>query len=131
MNEALYQALIARLKTVSGLPKLQVENTVAKANGEFTRATLIRTRPQQLSVGVNGRDLHVGLMQVDIFVPVNTGTSQANTIADSVIAAFPRGLTLNAGDNRVHIRTAYRETASRLNDQFHQVPVVVEWQLVL
>lgn len=131
MNEAIYQALVAQLKTVAGLPTLQLENTVIQPKGAFTRATLIRARPSQLTVGATGKDLHGGLFQVDIFVPVNTGTTSANALADQIIAAFPRGTALVAGSAIVHVRIAYRETAGRMNDQFHQVPVVVEWQAIV
>jgi hypothetical protein len=133
VNEAIYQALITKLKTVPGLPPLQLENTLAKVSDKtaFSRATLIRTRPQQLTMGVTGSDLHAGLLQVDLFVPLNTGTTAVNTLADAVIAAFPRGTTLPVGARQVRIRMAYRETAGRMNDQFHQVPVVVEWQSVI
>ena len=130
MNEAVYQALVTQLKTVAGLPTLQLENTVVQAKGSFMRATLIRSRPEQLTVGASGRDLHGGLFQVDIFVPVNTGTTAANVLADKVIDAFPRGLAFNLDGVQMYVRIAYRETAGRINDQFHQVPVVVEWQAI-
>lgn len=129
MNQALYDLLVDRLRTVPNLPPLQTENTnIDPAGKAFSRATLIRTRPTQLSLGTTGQDLHSGLLQVDLYVPVGAGTSIPNTVADAVIAAFPRGLTLTAEDIRVHVRQSYRETGGRgLNDKFHAVPVAIEW----
>lgn len=130
MNQATYDALVTRLKTVSGLYPLLEENQVAQAKTAMTRATLIRSRPEQISVGVTGRDLHSALFQVDLLVPANTGTTAVNALADLIIAAFPRGLILTVGSKWLHIITSYRETAGRLNDQYHQVPVVIEVKLV-
>lgn len=130
MNQQIQDALIAQLKLVTGLPVLQEENTVMTPKGNFARATLIRSRPSQLTVGTTGQNLHRGLLQVDLFVPVNTGTTAVNVLADAVIEAFPRGLVLASGDLVVHCVIAYRDTSRRLNDQFHQVPVVVEWQVI-
>jgi hypothetical protein len=125
-SEAIYQALITRLKTVSDLPPLQLENTVIQARSSFSRATLMRPRPATLTIGITGKDLHQDIMQVDIFHAVNTGTEAAASLADAVIAAFPRGLELTAGDTIIHIRKSFRETAVRLNDQLHNTPVVIE-----
>lgn len=130
MNEAAYIALVTRLSTVTGLYPLLKENQVLQAKGSFSRATLIRSRPNQLTVGVTGRDLHRALFQIDLMVPVNTGTTTVNSLADAVISMFPRGLELTAGSRVLHIITSYRETAGRVNDQYHSVPVIVEVALV-
>lgn len=128
MNQTLYDLLIERLQTVAELPALQLENTNIDPQGKaFSRATLIRTRPSQGSVGASGRDRHSGLLQVDLFVPLGTGTTAANAIADEVISTFPRGLTLTSGALNLHVVRAYRETGGRLLDKFHQVPVSIEW----
>ena len=126
MNQAIYDALVIRLQTVPGLYPLLKENQVIQAKSSMARATLIRSRPAQLSVGVTGKDLHRALFQVDLFVPVNTDTTAVNALADAVISIFPRGLMLSIGSRWLHIITSYRETAGRLNDQLHQVPVVIE-----
>jgi hypothetical protein len=130
-TESIYQALITQLKTVTGLPPLQTENTTMQAKGSFSRATVIRSRPDTLTVGVTGRDLHTAILQVDVFVPLNIGSEAANALADAVIAAFPRGLELTADGDVIHIIKAYRATALRLNDAFHHIPVSVEHRVVI
>ena len=132
MNELVYSTLVTRLLTVAGIFPLLKENQVLTAKGPFSRATLIRSRPDQLSVGITGRDLHRALLQVDLLVPVNTGTALSNSLADAVIAMFPRGLQLVAGSRILHIITSYRETGNRsTNDQYHITPVVIEVNLVV
>lgn len=131
-EQQLYDALVTQLETVTGLPQLQKENTriILKGEQPYVRATLIRARPTQLTIGTTGRDLHQGIFQVSVFVATDTGTTAVNGLADSIIAAFPRGLQLGPGIEKIRIRQAYRDTALRLNDQFHQVPVSIEWALL-
>lgn len=131
-DQQMYAALVAQLQTVDGLPKLQTENTGIILEGEtvFVRATNLYTRPSQLTVGATGRDLHQGIFQVDVFVPTDIGTTTANGLVEKIISAFPRGLQLGSGVEKIRIRMVYRSTALRLNDQFHQVPVSIEWAAI-
>lgn len=130
-NQLIYDLLVTRLRTVAGLLPLQLENTSNDTSKPFSRATLIRTKPEPASLGRNGQDIHSGSLLVDLYTPTNTGTTTVNALADAVIAAFPRGLRLTSGAIKLRIMTAYRETGGREFDKFHNAPVVVEWTLVL
>lgn len=130
-SEAVYATLVEQLETVSNLFPLTKENEVATVKKAFSRAKLVRSRPSQLTVGIGGRDLHALAFVVDLFVPVNTGTTDVGAMADAVLMKFIRGTTLYTSVGQaIHIITSYRDTANRLNDQFHQVSVIVEVSLV-
>jgi hypothetical protein len=131
MNALIDAALIGQLKTTTNLPPLQEENQAHLAKGTFVRAKMIKATPDALTIGANGRDLHSNTMRVDVFVPVNTGSETANNIADTIIASFPKGLRLTAGDYFIHITRAYRTTALRMNDQFHSAPVNVDFKVIV
>ena len=124
--------LVNHLKTLVVLPTLQEENTrnIGKTGVSFSRATMLHTRPQQASVGINGKDAFSGLFQIDLFVPIDSGTADVNTLADTVVEHFPRGLTLTLGNVYVHIQLAWRETGSRF-ETFYNCPVVIQWQCIV
>lgn len=120
--------LDTHLQTLSGLPALQLENTrnIGQTGIPFSRATLLPARATQATVGLQGRDSRTGLYQVDLFYPLDAGISTINTMADSVIDHFPRGLALIDNGLRVHTLVCWRETGRRI-EPFYSIPVVVEW----
>lgn len=130
--QIIQSALDAHLQTLPGLPPLQLENTrnIGRTDESFSRATLITSRPGQLTVGRDGQDILRGLYQIDLFVPLDTGTARVNELADSVIEHFPRSLILGTAPVLVHINTAWRETGGR-TEPFYGAPVVVAWTCVV
>lgn len=131
MNYHNIQTLLdARLLTVVDLPPLQKENTknIGVTGQNFCRSTLLPARSTAVTVGQNGKDLYQGLYQIDLFYPMDQGTTAINQMADSVIAAFPR-TDLFDGIIIVHCLRAWREVGSRV-EPFYSVPVVVEWQVI-
>jgi hypothetical protein len=133
-NELLYQSFVEHLKTVEGLFPLNTENNLIRtaATQPFAKATMIwADEPTHISIGLTGHDRHLGIFRVDLYVPVNTGTTVVNELADKIIEAFPRGTVFKIGDHDyAHAIKAYRTTANRLNEQFHTVPVSVRWSLI-
>ena len=131
-EQQLYDSFVTRLQTVSNLPPLQQENTRVILKGEvpYVSAVLLRARPTQLTIGHTGKDRHQGIFQVSVHVPTDTGTTAANALVDSITAAFPRGAIIGSTDAEgARVRLAYRHTAQRLNDQFHVIPISIEWAL--
>lgn len=120
--------LDTQLATVTGLPTLYKENTrnELKTGVAFSRSTLLPAETLALSSHTNEVN---GLYQVDIFYPQDKGADAAGAVADSVVAAFARGLVLTDGVI-VHIRMSWRETAREFQ-QFYNVPVVVRWTCLL
>jgi hypothetical protein len=126
------KALVGHLKTLPNLPPLQEENmrNTSRSGEKFTRVTLLPAATRQLSVGVNGRDQLSGLLQVDIFTPMDTGIDYANELADAIIAHFPRGLSFTDTITTTHIQRAWRQVGGRV-ETFYQIPVVVQWSAII
>ena len=127
-------ALATQLATVSGLPDSDhaaVENVEFDAPiGEawydaslaYASETLI-----ELS-GIGGQVKKDGTWRLRLHFPVGSGTSAADTLAQSVIDAFPAGLTLLSGATTVHIDSSRRWTgAPGLRDGFYSVPLDIRW----
>jgi len=131
MSYAAVQDLLTdHLATVPGLPPLQEENTrnQVKSTTAFSRVTLLPASAVQLTVGQHGRDRVEGLLQVDLFHPIDTGIAAPNALADAVVAHFPRGTTLTDGATTVHVGTVSRLTGGRI-EAFYQTPVQVRWAI--
>jgi hypothetical protein len=131
---AIQQTLDTQLQTVSGLPALYEENTIAQANGvnAFTRSTLAPAKTTITSLGMNPVLFQTGLYQVDLFYPVAYGSNPGRAMADAVINAFPPGMLLMPdGVNNLIILTAWSLPGSGYSDDgaFWQLPLRVEWQI--
>jgi len=133
MNYTKIQTLLDNhLKTYSGLPTLQLENTQEqyKTGKSFVRATLITSRPTRATVGVTGRDRLVGLYQIDVFTTLNAGVTQKNALVDGLVAHFPRTLVLADGDVTLNMEMSWAETGGR-EQQFYSARVMIEWACIM
>lgn len=126
---AVEAALVAQLKTVSGLPALQEENTRYTANPKtaWCRATFLPAVAQSESLGVSGRKQIAGLFQVDLFFPTDVGTTAANAMTDAVVAAFSTTVNLSNSGVRVYLSNSQRRAATSYQNHY-QIPVTVTWQ---
>lgn len=126
-------SLDAVLAAVAGIPAIQLENTLYNAKGRaltpFARTTLLPTQSTQRSVGVSGKNTYGGLFQIDLFYPLDKGKGTPNIMADAVIAAFNRRLITTPAGVQLVIQTAWCE-AGRADDQYYNLPVVVQWQSI-
>lgn len=130
--EKVQAALDARLQALTGLPPIQLENTRYKSvTGQpFTRATLMPAQTSQVSVGVTGRDQLIGLYQIDVVIPSDTGVAPANILADQLVGHFYRGLSLTQSGVTTHIKKTWRGAGYRV-EQFYMVPVSVQWYAIV
>lgn len=72
---------------------------------------------------------HVGLYQVDVFGPRDSGDGFVRGVANSILALFPMGLGINANGTTVRITRSYRGPASEEEQTglFH-IPVRIHWR---
>jgi len=81
-------ALNAKLNSISGIPAIYWPNDQKEPiNGtSFVRPTLMPASSELYTL--NDSNYHSGIYQIDIFVPLKTGTSVAMLIADKIREAF-------------------------------------------
>lgn len=91
-------ALHTRLATLSGSPVVQWPNVHYQPteNTTFLRPTVLpaATKLECFS----GSEVHAGIYQVDVFVPLEKGVSALNTLLDSIESLFKSNKVLTATD---------------------------------
>jgi hypothetical protein len=124
---SLQQALDEHLKTVTGLPPLNEENTraVPKTNVAWSRSTFLPAVPLIESLGASGKQRKQGLFQIDLYYPIGTGVADANEMADTVLSYFSSSADITSSP-RIYIDRSWREPGKTL-DNFYYVSVLVSW----
>lgn len=102
-------------------------------DGLWARFSVLPTQPSTFTLGTNGYDEHLGLMQIDLYAPFNKGLSQLHDKCDEVLNYFVAGkafayeqqqvLIINAGKNQgffsdywtVPLTINYRSYLTRAN----------------
>lgn len=123
-----HAALITRLLTWTAVP------SVARENRGFTKVTdepYLRERlaPQDSALGTlgpHGRIRHSGMWFVDVFTAPGLGITQADDLADAIIALFQPTLVLTYTGRVVCIERTYR-SAGQSNADWYMVPVAIAW----
>lgn len=119
-------ALRTRLSTMTGLPPVAWENIDYRQSSTtlYLRATFLPADTVQACFGDDGKDLHNGIFQVDVFIPDGDGRS---TLPDDIADHFKRGTVLT--QNGVNVRIRNTSIGAGLKDEnFYIVPVTVSWQ---
>ena len=91
-------ALNTRLATLSPLPVIAWQNMafIPKENILFLRPTVM---PVGSSLNqLNGVERHLGIYQVDVYVPLEKGVLVVNNLLDSIKSLFSSNKTLTATD---------------------------------
>lgn len=107
---AVNSALVAAITTLPGwaMP-IAHENKDLSADeqtGEWVRLTNFPTSLQPTTLGDAGEDLYEGYLQVDVFVPEDTGSKLLLQRAAEVWGYFKAGSSLMYNGQRVKIRRA-------------------------
>lgn len=126
-----HAALNAQLKTVSEI----TDDVVAWVNRGFEptpgtawyRPTFMPAEPSSPEIMASSPNRHVGVYQVSIFWPQNTGYLDAETKAAAIVAAFSRGTTLTYSGTAVRIERSWYERGIAEPDWYH-VPVTIAWR---
>ena len=78
------------------------------AGTPWSRVSVIPSQPEVTSLGGNGYDEHNGVLQVDLFYPLNQGTGQINAKADAARELFKAGARFTYGGETAVIRSSGR-----------------------
>ena len=116
------------VQAIAGLPPVQLENTpnIGKTGQAFTRVTVAPLRATELTMGLTGQDLVRGVVRIDLFFPQNKGTAEAAALADTVVAAFPRGLYLADADVLLNFGPPSVDVGA-IVEPFYILPILVEY----
>lgn len=97
------------------------------AGTPWARITVIPTQPEVTSLGDTGYDEAVGVLQVDLFYPLNQGNGQALTKAEAIRSYFKAGKRFSYGGQDVVSRSAGYRNGREQNGWFR---VMVEIQYI-
>lgn len=132
--------IIEKFKELDGLEKVNIGTreepeweypTVAFPNVTFTKPDdgywyelfFIPARPVVIELGSEARSRWVGILQINVCVPKNTGTIPLNDRYDNIAKLFRSGLFFDG----IRINRTYRTSALDDGD-YYVMPVSVEWQ---
>jgi hypothetical protein len=131
VETSIVEALMARLLTLTLSPALPV----AWPNLDYTppaagylRATHVPNSTNQVTLGSTGKNRHVGIFQVDVFLPIMTGISTPMERAGAVAAHFKRGTTLTKDGINVRITRPPEVRPALQSLPYIQVPVIIRYQ---
>ena len=119
-------ALRARLVSLPSSPPVAWENVDFNPNSNelFLRATSLPGETTQACIGDAGLDDHIGIFQVDVFIPDGKGRS---TWPDTVADHFKRGSVLTQNAVNVRITTVSISSAAK-DENFYIVPISITYQ---
>lgn len=112
------------LKSVTGLPQFQKENTkftMPAPSIPWCRATLLTSANEPIA---NDMDSAIGIYVVDLFYPSDTGTVAARTLANAICEQFVRGELFNM----VYVEASHVEPGRDYQSRY-QLPVRVNWRV--
>lgn len=99
------------------------ESFVRPADGHWLEFWFIPPEPFQKELFREARNRYIGLVQINIIVPNNIGTSAINARYETIAKQFRRGDIFNG----VRIAKTYRDPAS-IDGDYYLVPVTIEWE---
>lgn len=94
----------------------------------YIRVRMVPAETANPTMATDHRRL-IGLMQVDIVVPIGNGMGAAETLAEAIVAQFPRGLSLIQSGKKIHIDQSPSIGPALVENGWSFVPVSVRYRL--
>ena len=93
------------------------------------RVSFVTTeQPVAAEVGVNGRNRHTGMLQIDVFYPkANQGEGQVRQEGERIAATMKRGDVFTSGGQNVRITSSAASRCFEEEEWLH-VPVKIWWR---
>lgn len=106
-------ALNTRLASLAGLPAVAWPNTkyIPTENTLFIRPTLLPAATNLDTLG--GGELHAGIYQIDVFVPLEKGINTLNNLLDNIASLYRDSKTLTADTNIIFVQAVGRGRTER------------------
>lgn len=109
------------------LPTAYENRMFSPADGKpWAAVSFIPNQPVVASIGPTGSDEHTGILQIDLYYPVNTGTGQCRDKAQEVMDAYKAGSDVEYNGQHVIITSCGRSTGRAANG-WYRVIITVEW----
>lgn len=128
------RALIGHLGALTLTPALPIafpnsafDQTTTGKDG-YLRATHVPNTVSQITLGDLGKNRFLGIFQIDVMWPKNTGYVTSGEIAGAVAAHFKRGTDIALDGITVRIIKPPRIAQALQSDPFVQIPVMVQYQ---
>ena len=120
-------ALDGRLNTMSGLPAVSWENKkFTPAVGTiYIRPTILTGDSVPQTVGSAGRDLNIGVYQIDVFGEAGQGKNEVITMADTIADHFKHGTQMTYNGSTVEVKTVSQRQAVNNDDGWYQAIVEI------
>lgn len=87
-----------------------------KADTEHVRATLLPTNHEDSTVNRTGYQRQEAVYQIDVYTPLDRGTTKAQEIAEAVITLFSRGTVLENAEVKVRVDKTSMDFTMREED---------------
>jgi hypothetical protein len=127
----IFDGLMRRLHALTLTPAMPI----ADPNKGFTppatgyiRAQHFPNTAQQQELGDAGRNRFIGQLLLGVFVPLNTGATEASEIAGTIAAHFKRGTVITEDSQIIRILRPPLVAGGLPEKSFFQVPVTVFYQ---
>jgi len=126
------QALFSRLAAFVHSPALPIAWPNVSMNpkpASYLRASHLPNTNRRLFLGSAEPHQRIGLLQVDVFTPLNAGASAATEIAGKVAAHFQPDMPMRSGGITTRVTKAPDVGPALADDTHWQVPVTVAYEV--
>lgn len=126
ISVALNQRLQGYATTNSITVAWENTKTEPSTGTNWIRPTVLSADVDQVGIASSDSEYHLGIYQIDVFVPIGTPKAIALELADSISDYFTRGLSLTYNSTSVRIGTKSIGTGTRDN-AWYQLPVFINY----
>jgi hypothetical protein len=127
--EAALFARVAALVLSPALPVAWPNVAFTKPVGGYLRVTHVPNIARRLFIGSTDPHQRLGLLQVDVFAPLNKGASTATEIAGKVAEHFPCDFRMISDGVTARVTKAPDVAQAMADDTHWMVPVMVRYEV--
>lgn len=127
--DEIYDALNARVNSLSPAWDTSWPNTKFDQTGldKWQAVSHLPMGPTPLGPGADAVKRYAGILQLDLYTPINEGEQEALGRINEVLAHFPRGQEVSNGGSTVTI-TKVEIAAPMYEGQWRRQPLSIYWE---
>lgn len=100
------------------------------AGTPWAQINIVPSQPEPAAVGTNGSDEHNGFMQIDLNYPLEDGTFNALTMAESIAATFKPGAKFTRNSQTVTIRSSGISVGRVIDGWYNVIMTIVYYSRI-